>query len=759
MLARALLASTFATSPTLAAPRPLVHVEVLPRPATAQATALAVDDDGRVFGVVAVGGAEPIRAATWTDGDAALLAPIAREQRLNGATSGVAVGYAVDVGLRMRGVHTAVGALAFLPGPEGDASRASAINAAGVVVGSAGRSACLWPSVDASPIALPSPPGTTDGLAVGVNAARDVVGTAWGADDETGRAVVWHAATAWTPVELSPWSSAHDIATDGRIVGGVRDGASEAPTVWTPIAGGGPAAYASIVLTDTAGAPARGLARAVNDDGLVVGTASGADGEHAAAWLPDGAGGWSPAIDLAVDGIDGVPTDVNADGVIVGFARADAVRWTLEFVAAAVARPDAYDAAKGVALTIAAPGVLGDDGGADVLTAELVAAPRHGTVQLAADGSFVYLPAPGFVGVDVFTYAADDGGGASPPVDVQIEVVDRAPRPVDDRFVVHGAADGAARSIAAPGPLANDVDPDGDALALVPAVTTTAAGGTLVVAADGALEYAPPPGFTGDDAATIQVADGAATTPSTVAFAVVDAAPRTVDDRLRWRPRRGAARVVAAPGLLANDVDDDGDPLAAVSVVDERSAHGSFTLAADGALRYAPDEGFVGLDVVPYAVVDGLAPPAAGLATIVVADAAPRPASDAFVVARRADGTAHLVVPSPGVLANDVDDDGDALVVVAARVATAAGGVAVLGADGSLDYLPPAGFVGVDEVTYVVDDEWLTASARVRVFVEARVSPPPAPPAPSQAAACAHAPASTMGALSILVLLGRRRRR
>jgi hypothetical protein len=42
------------------------------------------------------------------------------------------------------------------------------------------------------------------------------------------------------------------------------------------------------------------------------------------------------------------------------------------------------------------------------LTAVLGTPPAHGTLTLNADGSFAYVPAPGFSGVDTFIYRAMD---------------------------------------------------------------------------------------------------------------------------------------------------------------------------------------------------------------------------------------------------------------------------------------------------------------------------------------------------------------
>jgi hypothetical protein len=73
---------------------------------------------------------------------------------------------------------------------------------------------------------------------------------------------------------------------------------------------------------------------------------------------------------------------------------------------------DAYTAEEGVALSVAAPGVLGNDSDpdGDPIIAIWDSGPSHGTLgYLNADGSFEYTPATGFTGTDTFTYTAFDG--------------------------------------------------------------------------------------------------------------------------------------------------------------------------------------------------------------------------------------------------------------------------------------------------------------------------------------------------------------
>jgi hypothetical protein len=63
-----------------------------------------------------------------------------------------------------------------------------------------------------------------------------------------------------------------------------------------------------------------------------------------------------------------------------------------------------------------------EEGERSGLVAELVQAPRRGTIDLAASGGFVYVPTEGYVGRDSFQYRASDGiysGTAEVELDVQ----------------------------------------------------------------------------------------------------------------------------------------------------------------------------------------------------------------------------------------------------------------------------------------------------------------------------------------------------
>jgi hypothetical protein len=89
-----------------------------------------------------------------------------------------------------------------------------------------------------------------------------------------------------------------------------------------------------------------------------------------------------------------------------------------------VAADDGYFVDEDHTLAVAALGGLDNDTDvvADRLTAVLVSGPTHGTLALAADGSFAYVPDLNFNGVDSFTYRAFDGDEYSDPATVTITV-------------------------------------------------------------------------------------------------------------------------------------------------------------------------------------------------------------------------------------------------------------------------------------------------------------------------------------------------
>jgi hypothetical protein len=85
----------------------------------------------------------------------------------------------------------------------------------------------------------------------------------------------------------------------------------------------------------------------------------------------------------------------------------------------------------------------------------------------------------------------------------QVQAPNGAPTATPDAYSM---PTGGTLEVPAPGILANDTDPDGDALQA--SVGTPPASGTLELAGDGGFRYTPAAGFVGDDSFTYQASDG-----------------------------------------------------------------------------------------------------------------------------------------------------------------------------------------------------------------------------------------------------------
>ena len=174
-----------------------------------------------------------------------------------------------------------------------------------------------------------------------------------------------------------------------------------------------------------------------------------------------------------------------------------------------VAVNDSYVTPEDTALTITAPGVLGNDIDADTnpLTAQLLTNPAHGTVALNADGSFTYRPNTNYNGPDSFTYRAVDSATNSEPATVSIEVT-----PVNDPPTTGIAGDqyttleDQSLTVAAPGVLANDSDVDLDPLTAV--LVSGPSNGTLALNANGSFTYQPNANYFGEDTFMYRANDG-----------------------------------------------------------------------------------------------------------------------------------------------------------------------------------------------------------------------------------------------------------
>jgi predicted nucleic acid-binding Zn-ribbon protein len=376
-----------------------------------------------------------------------------------------------------------------------------------------------------------------------------------------------------------------------------------------------------------------------------------------------------------------------------------------------VANDDTYSTNEDTILNVSAPGVLGNDTDADgdALTAVLDSFPSNGTLTLNNDGSFDYAPNPDYCGLDSFTYS----NVATVTVDVMC--VNDPPVADDD---IYSTDEDTPLNVAAPGVLDGDTDVENDPLTAVPDSNTSH--GSLTLNSDGSFDYIPGPDFCGQDSFTYHADDGQ--DGSNVATVTVDVMcgndPPLADDD-SYSTDEDAFIIVAAPGVLDNDTDVDGDSLTAV--LDSSTSPGSLVLRSDGSFDYIPDPDFCGPDSFTYHANDGQADSNVATVTVDVVCVNDPPVADDDSYST--DENTPLSVPAPGVLEGDTDVEGDPLTAV--PDSTAGNGTLILVSDGSFDYTPNSDFCGQDIFTYHANDGQADSnSATVTVDVVCLNHPP-----------------------------------
>lgn len=148
----------------------------------------------------------------------------------------------------------------------------------------------------------------------------------------------------------------------------------------------------------------------------------------------------------------------------------------------------------------------------DVLSIAAVTQGSNGMVTINGDETVNYMPNSGFSGTDSFSYTVHDGNGGSATAAVVVTVVaapsNQGPSAINDDVTIQ------EKSAITIDVIANDSDPDGDALSI--ASVTQGAKGVVTINANNTLTYTPAKRFKDDDSFSYTITDGAASATATV---------------------------------------------------------------------------------------------------------------------------------------------------------------------------------------------------------------------------------------------------
>lgn len=138
----------------------------------------------------------------------------------------------------------------------------------------------------------------------------------------------------------------------------------------------------------------------------------------------------------------------------------------------------------------------------DYLNIGSVTQPRNGKVTINSDRTVTYTPNKDFAGTDTFTYTVIDGKGGKAVGTVTVQVI----APNSPPTANNDSASTKLNTAVKINVLANDKDPDGDALTVQ--ITVKPKNGSARVNADNSVTYTPNKGFFGTDSFTYSVQDG-----------------------------------------------------------------------------------------------------------------------------------------------------------------------------------------------------------------------------------------------------------
>ena len=226
--------------------------------------------------------------------------------------------------------------------------------------------------------------------------------------------------------------------------------------------------------------------------------------------------------------------------------------------------------------------------------------PRHRGMPALVAGIMLLAP------VSVFAAKPPDAGGGGPTCTITTPQNDPVAVTEDGSELFQGVVSGGT----APYDVTWTFQGGDDGMSPTPDGTTDSATETLQTSGDQTQTYDVAFYTSGTFTVTLSASDSngkrAKTCAATRTVAVTGGGgnSRPVAQNDDYNTTEGEPLVVAAPGVLGNDNDPDGDPMSAILLLEMPVTEGSLTLSADGGFTYTPNASFSGATAFTYTAWD-----------------------------------------------------------------------------------------------------------------------------------------------------------
>ena len=245
--------------------------------------------------------------------------------------------------------------------------------------------------------------------------------------------------------------------------------------------------------------------------------------------------------------------------------------------------------------------------------------------------------------------------------------------------------------------LANDSDPDGDAITVQSVNTDNTVGSVQIDSGATSLTYIPQQDFAGQDSVVYVISDGRGGLDSATVYITVheeNHAPAADDDILSI-----LQNMQKQIDVLENDFDPDGDHLTITSIQADNTTGSAWIDDGDSTLTYMPAADFTGEDTLAYTLSDGRGgiDTASVFITVLAVNQPPVAVRDTFTVAQGS-------ITRIPVLANDRDPEGNPLMISSIDTSGISGFVQLAAGDTVLIYTAVLYFSGEERFGYTVSD-------------------------------------------------------